>query len=138
MIASILLLAAAGAPAAPGGDTRTLTCSLELADRSRFGVTGRFDEDRLRSNLSDLVRGEGEFESAPPDLVVTSDGTETYRWRRGGRPQGEFFEASLTRYGGDVAILLVERHKFVGRHWGRALVGIGLCDVGGQIGGKKS
>ena len=138
MIGAILFLAAAGAPAASGGDAKALTCSLELPDRSRFALTGRFDKDRLRSNLSELVRGEGEFESAPPEFVITRDGTETYRWRRGSRPQGEFFDASLTRYGSDAAILLVERHKFVGRHWGRDLVGLGLCDVGGHIGGKQS
>ncbi len=139
MIALTILLAAAGVPAAPGSDAKSLSCSLELPDRSRFGLKGHFTTNGLHSNLSELIRTDGEFISSPQDIVITSDGTESHRWRLGSRPMGEWFDATLTEYGGKAAVLRVERHKFVGRHWGRSLVGVGLCDVrDGQAGEEES
>jgi hypothetical protein len=138
VIGSAILLAAAAGLTAPASDDRTLTCSLELPAGSRFRFEGHFDKDGLHSNLSDLIKVEGEFTPAsPPGIVITSDGTDTRLWRLGSVRSSQKFDASLTRYGVQGAVLLIERHKFVGRHWGRSLVGVGLCDVRNSQTGEK-
>jgi hypothetical protein len=130
------LLATAAAAGGSGGDSAHLVCRLALPDGSRFRLEARFDESGLRSNLSSLIKAKGVFKPVDPGLVITSDGTRSHRWSlAGGR---HHFDTSLTRYG-QAAVLLLERRTFVGRHWGRSLVGVGLCDVDDrQVAGKKS
>lgn len=124
MIGAFLLAAAAAGGA--GGDSADLICRMSLPGGSRFRLEGYFDEKGLHSNLSRLIKVEGIFEPVDPGLVITSDGTRSNRWSLAS--DRHKFDASLTRYG-RTAVLLLERRTFAGRHWGRSLVGTGLCDV---------
>ena len=100
-------------------------------------MDGQFDENGLHSNLAELIKIEGEFAPAPMGIVVTSDGTDSHRWQLQDVSSSQKFDASLTRYGTDVAVLLLERQTFIGRHWGRSVVGVGFCDVHSSQAGEK-
>ncbi|MBO9690026.1 MAG: hypothetical protein J7598_25780 [Mitsuaria chitosanitabida] len=130
MSVSTLVLAAAGAVAAPS----SVTCDLVLSDNSEFRVDGHFDERGLSSNLSSLIGMEGVFALQPPETLVVLDGSTRHRWTLEG--DGLKFDATLTEYSADFqgrpttkAVLLLESRRFIGRHWGRGLVGAGLCEV---------
>jgi hypothetical protein len=133
------ILAVAGALGAPNQGATALSCGLMLPDGSQFQLEGRFDGDGLHSNLSDLIDFEGAFVPMTDGIFITSDGTDSYRWQLHDAGSGQKFDASLTKYGNEAAVLMLERQRFVGRHWGRNIVGIGFCDVrGGQAGEKES
>jgi hypothetical protein len=139
VIGLLILLGGVAGPAAPNTDAKALTCNLELADRSRFQLTGLFDKAGFDTNLSDLIGVEGDFAPAPEEIVITSDGTQSHQWRLDSVRSSQKFVVSLTEYGAQPGLMLVERRRFVGRHWGRSLVGVGLCDIrSSRRGGKES
>ena len=132
------LLAAVGAAAAPDNNVTSITCNLTLPDRSKFQLAGSFNDAGLHSNLSDLIRNKGVF-AGPAEPVIVTDGTERYGWSLDDKSESQKFDATLTRYGRDAALFVIERRKFVGRHWNRSLIGVGLCKVRRrQAAGKAS
>jgi hypothetical protein len=124
-----LVLAAAVAAGAANSGSTAFTCDLALAGGSQFRLEGHFNASGLRTNLATLIQAEGVFMPAAQGLVITSDGTDSHRWTLEDNSRSQRFDASLTRYGSAAAVLLLERRRFVGRHWGRSLVGTGLCNV---------
>jgi hypothetical protein len=138
MILPTLLLAAAGAVAPPDAAAAVLTCRLELPDGSKFQLKGRFDPNGFRSNLRDLIQVDGDFAPATEGIVITSDGTNSHLWRLDHEGTSQKFDASLTTYGSETAVLKVEKRTFVGRHWGRSLVGVGYCEIRRDQAGERN
>jgi hypothetical protein len=130
MVEFLLAALSATTPeSSPQISATSISCDLVLPHGSHFRLNGHFDERSLRSNLSDLIQVEGVFVSADRGFIVIEDGVDNHRWRLDSVSDSQIFDASLTEYGSQAAILTVERRRFVGRHWGRSLVGVGLCDI---------
>jgi hypothetical protein len=131
-----ILLFAAGAVAGQNVGASTLSCDLTLPDGSRFQVEGYFDESGLHTNLSTLIQSEGVFVPDAHEAIVVSDGTSNHRWQLQILENGQKFNAFLTQYFANqhglpapTAVLRLESQRRAGRHWGRSLVGVGLCDI---------
>ena len=124
-----IMLAAIGAITTPISGATALRCALALPAGKKFQLVGRFDATGLHSNISKLIQVEGDLTPAIEEVLVINDGTERRRWSLNDKVQSQKFDASLTQYGSEVAVFILEKHKFVGRHWGRTLIGVGFCDV---------